>query len=137
MIMIINKEIIMTSRNTKQKEIILDILQANRIHPTIHEIYELAKEKYPSIGQATVYRNINKLVDEGILLKIPTTNNFRYDINTHTHAHLTCKECGGVVDLFDGDYQKIVINLESKYNVKIDDTNLIFNGLCNSCNTKE
>ena len=33
----------MTSRNTKQKEIILDILQANKIHPTIHEIYELAK----------------------------------------------------------------------------------------------
>ena len=68
--------------------------------------------------------------------EIPTTNNFRYDINTHTHAHLTCKECGSVIDLYDGDYQKIVSNLESKYNVKIDDTNLIFNGLCEDCNGK-
>ena len=54
----------MNIRNTKQKHIILDILNDNRIHPTIYEIYELAKQKYPSIGQATIYRNVNKLVDE-------------------------------------------------------------------------
>ena len=129
----------MEKRNTKQKEIILDILskKENMFHPTAQDLVKLVLDANPTIGQATVYRNINKLVEEGILLKIPTTNNFRYDINTHTHAHLTCKECGEVVDLFDGDYQKIVTNLESKYNVKIDNTNLIFNGLCNSCNAKE
>ena len=85
----------METRNTKQKEIILDILKdkENMFHPTAGDLVKLVLDKYPSIGQATVYRNINKLVDEGILLKIPTNNNFRYDINTHTHAHLTCKEC--------------------------------------------
>ena len=128
----------MEKRNTKQKEIILDILsqKENMFHPTAQDLVKLVLESNPTIGQATVYRNINKLVDEGILLKIPTTNNFRYDINTHTHAHLTCKECGCVIDLFDGDYQKIINNLESKYNDKIDDTNLIFNGLCEDCNGK-
>lgn len=128
----------MEKRNTKQKEIILDILskKENMFHPTARDLVKLVLESNPTIGQATVYRNINKLVDEGILLKIPTTNSFRYDINTHTHAHLTCKECGSVIDLYDGDYQKIVSNLESKYNVKIDDTNLIFNGLCEDCNGK-
>ena len=127
----------METRNTKQKEIILDILKdkENMFHPTAGDLVKLVLDKYPSIGQATVYRNINKLVEEGILLKIPTNNNFRYDINTHTHAHLTCKECGKVIDLFDGDYLSIVKNLESKYNVKIDDTNLVFNGLCDNCNT--
>ncbi len=128
----------MEKRNTKQKEIILDILskKENMFHPTAGDLVKLVLKSNPTIGQATVYRNINKLVNEGILLKIPTTNNFRYDINTHTHAHLTCKECGSVIDLYDGDYQKIVSNLESKYNVKIDDTNLIFNGLCEDCNGK-
>lgn len=128
----------MEKRNTKQKEIILDILskKENMFHPTAQDLVKLVLEANPSIGQATVYRNINKLVEEGILLKIPTTNNFRYDINTHTHAHLTCKECGVVIDLFDGDYQEIINNLESKYNVKIDNTNLIFNGLCEDCNGK-
>ena len=128
----------MEKRNTKQKEIILDILsqKENMVHPTAGDLVKLVIENSPSIGQATVYRNINKLVEEGILIKIPTNNNFRYDINTHTHAHLTCKECGGVIDLFDSDYLKIINNLERKYNVKIDNSNLIFNGLCEDCNGK-
>ncbi len=128
----------MEKRNTKQKEIILDILskKENMFHPTAQDLVKLVLEENSTIGQATVYRNINKLVEEGKLLKIPTTNNFRYDINTHTHAHLTCKNCGCVSDLYDGDYQNIISNLESKYNVKIDDTNLIFNGLCEECNGK-
>lgn len=128
----------MEKRNTKQKEAILACLKEkeNMFHPTAGDLVRLVLDKNPSIGQATVYRNINKLVEEGILLKIPTNNNFRYDINTHTHAHLSCKECGCVVDLFDNDYQKNIKNLEKKYKVKIDDTNLIFNGLCEDCNSK-
>lgn len=128
----------METRNTKQREAILGILskKENMFHPTAPDLVRLVLESNPTIGQATVYRNINKLVEEGILLKIPTINNFRYDINTHTHAHLSCKECGRVIDLFDGDYQKIIENLESKYKVKIDDSNLIFNGLCEECNGK-
>lgn len=129
----------METRNTKQKEIILEVLKdkENMFHPTAGDLVKLVLEANPSIGQATVYRNINKLVDEGILLKIPTANNFRYDINTRAHAHLTCKECGRVIDLFDRDYLNIIKDLESKYNVQIDDTNLIFNGLCDSCNTNK
>lgn len=128
----------MVKRNTKQREIILDILskKENMFHPTAQDLVRLVLAEYPTIGQATIYRNINKLVEEGILIKIPTTDNYRYDINTHTHAHLVCKECGNVIDLYDDDYYKMVKNLESKYNVKIDETNLIFNGLCEECNGK-
>ena len=46
----------MSERNTKQKEIVLEILENNRVHPTIQELYCLAKKKYPTIGQATIYR---------------------------------------------------------------------------------
>lgn len=128
----------MEKRNTKQREIILSCLKEkeNMFHPTAGDLVKLILDKNPGIGQATVYRNINKLVEEGILIKIPTNDNFRYDINTHTHAHLSCKECGKVVDLFDKNYLNIINNLESKYNVKIDDSNLIFNGLCEECNGK-
>ena len=67
----------MEKRNTKQKEIILDILskKENMFHPTAQDLVKLVLDANPTIGQATVYRNINKLVEEGILLKIPTTNN--------------------------------------------------------------
>ena len=126
----------MEKRNTKQREVIIDILskKENMFHPTAQDLVRLVLESNPTIGQATVYRNINKLVEEGIILKIPTKNNFRYDINTHTHAHLNCKVCGNVVDLYDKDYHIIAKKIERKYKVKIDDTNLIFDGLCEECN---
>ena len=55
----------MEKRNTKQKEIILDILKdkENMFHPSAGDLVKLVLDAYPSIGQATVYRNINKLVD--------------------------------------------------------------------------
>ena len=37
-------------------------------HPTAGDLVKLVLDTYPSIGQATVYRNINKLVDEADLL---------------------------------------------------------------------
>ncbi len=128
----------MEKRNTKQKELILEVLskKENMFHPTAQDLVRIVLNSYPTIGQATVYRNINKLVEEGTLLKIPTNNNFRYDINTHTHAHLSCKRCGNVIDLYGNEYQDMKNNLESKYNIIIEETNLIFNGVCEECNGK-
>ncbi len=128
----------METRNTKQKEVVLDCLkeEKNMFHPTAQEIVELVSKENPSIGQSTVYRNINKLVDEGILIKIPTNDSFHYDINTNNHAHFCCKKCDSIVDLHDNDYQDNIKSIESKYKVKIDDSNLVFNGVCEDCNGK-
>ena len=64
----------MNQRNTKQKELILKILDENRIHPTMQEIYELAKKEDQNIGQATIYRNINKLVEDESIIKLSFPN---------------------------------------------------------------
>lgn len=111
----------MNTRNTKQKELILNILDQNRIHPTMQEIYSLSKEKYPSIGQATVYRNINKLVDEGKIIRLPETKDegYHYDINMTPHNHLICNSCGRIIDIFDGDYNDIIKKIETRNSVSI------------------
>ena len=44
------------------KSIIIEMLQKDKTHPTIKQLYKNIKEKYPNVGQATVYRNINKLL---------------------------------------------------------------------------
>lgn len=126
----------MNERNTKQKEIILDILEHNRIHPTIYEIYELAKQKYPSIGQATIYRNVNKLVDENKIIKLPSSSNdgYHYDINTASHDHLLCKRCGKIIDIFDNDYNEIFKDIEQKNKVTISKATILLEGICSKCN---
>lgn len=125
----------MNIRNTKQKEIILEILDKNRTHPTIHEIYILAKSKYPNIGQATIYRNINKLVEENKVLRLPATDDegYRYDINMIPHTHLVCNSCGKIIDLFDNDYDNIIKRIETTNSVKITKSLLILEGICTNC----
>lgn len=126
----------METRNTRQLEIILEIMnkKENMFHPTAGEIVELVLKHDPSIGQATVYRNINKLVNDGLLLKIPTDNNFRYDVTTKGHGHLTCLKCHKVFDLFDEDYQDSINSIEKKHNVKVTSSNLVLKGYCEICN---
>lgn len=125
----------MNTRNTKQKEIILDILDQNRIHPTIQEIYSLAKEKYPSIGQATIYRNVNKLVEEEKVLRLPETKDegYHYDITMTPHNHLICNSCGRIIDLFDNDYNDMLKKIEESNSVKITKSLLILEGICSKC----
>ena len=50
-------------RNTKQKDLILKIINNSCSHPNTNEIYELAREEIPNISLGTVYRNLNRLVD--------------------------------------------------------------------------
>ena len=125
----------MNTRNTKQKEIILDILDQNRIHPTIQEIYSLAKEKYPSIGQATIYRNVNKLVEEEKVLRLPETKDegYHYDITMTPHNHLICNSCGRIIDLYDNDYNDMLKKIEESNSVKITKSLLILEGICSKC----
>lgn len=127
----------MDTRNTKQKDIIFNILKENRIHPTIQEIYQKVKEYDSSIGQATVYRNVNKLVEDGKLIRIPTSNDgFRYDIDCVPHYHLICKKCGRIFDLYDDSYCKMVKNVESKYSIEVSNVTILFDGICKDCNEK-
>lgn len=125
----------MNTRNTKQKEIILEILDHNRIHPTVQEVYSLAKSKYPNISQATVYRNVNKLVEENKVLRLPETDSegYHYDINTMPHNHLVCNSCGKIIDIFDNDYEKNIKRIESNNSVKITKSLLILEGICSKC----
>ena len=125
----------MNTRNTKQKELILDILHNNRTHPTIHEIYEYAKKKDSSIGQATIYRNVNRLVEEKKVLKLPNSTNdsFHYDINTEQHIHFICNKCCRIIDIFDNDYKKYLKDIEKNHSLSINKTNIILEGLCDNC----
>ena len=129
----------MNTRNTKQKELILNILDQNRIHPTMQEIYSLSKEKYPSIGQATIYRNVNKLVEEGKIIRLPGTKDegCHYDINMTDHNHLICNSCGRIIDIFDSDYNDIIKKIETSNSVSITKSLLILEGICSKCKNKK
>lgn len=121
-------------RTTLQRKQILDVLINSCTHPTIKELYNLVKEKYPNIGQATVYRTINKLVLENIVVKIECSDGIHYDYNRN-HHHFYCKSCHNIIDVFlksnDIDNLLSYSNL-SNYQVN----SLVFEGICSNCKGK-
>jgi Fe2+ or Zn2+ uptake regulation protein len=103
-------------------------------HPNAEQIYERIVEKHPSISRATVYRNLNSLVEEGKVKRIRVLGGpDHFDRTLGNHYHIQCIYCKRVddIELFED------INL-SEQNV---DTNgytlesyeIVFNGICPEC----
>ena len=55
---------------SKQRELILKTVLENRIHPTADRVFSLLKPEHPGLSLATVYRNLNQLAQNGLLLKL-------------------------------------------------------------------
>lgn len=124
----------MENKNTKQKQIIIDTLKKNKIHPTIQEIYHKVHEIDSKVGQATVYRNISKLVEDGKIIKIPTRKGIdRYDADCNPHYHLLCNKCEKIYDIFDEDYYELIKRVEIEYQLKITSSIILFEGICSKC----
>lgn len=86
---------------TKQRKLIFDIVNTSCIHPTVEQVFEIAKLKMPGIVMATVYNNINALTDAGLIRRVTCRGEpDRYDNAYLPHEHLKCKECGNVTDIF-------------------------------------
>lgn len=52
-------------RNTKQRKLILEVVQAHQDHPSADQIYAEVRKLDPKISRGTVYRNLNLLADNG------------------------------------------------------------------------
>lgn len=125
----------MDKRNTRQKAIILDTLMHMKTHPTVQELYQEVLKKDSTIGQATVYRNVNKLLVGGKIRKIPTNDNIdHYDGDCSIHHHFYCLKCHKIIDLYDDGYRNFIDDIENKNSVKIEDVSFLFEGICKECN---
>lgn len=124
----------MNTRNTKQKEIILHTIQSMDTHPTILEIYDAVCKVDASIGQATVYRNVSKLVEEGMVCRIPTNDGQdHYDGNCRRHYHFFCKQCHQLFDLYDGEVFMLIEKMKKNYQFQINDIHILCEGICTNC----
>lgn len=119
---------------TKYKKEILNIINTSYSHMTADDIYKKVKEKYPNIVLATIYNNLNALVDEELIRKISVEGNIdRYD-NIIKHDHLVCKKCGKIIDINFKDYSSELSKLSGMEIISYDLKAFI---ICDDCKTKK
>lgn len=99
--MLEGSELVIKSRNTRQRTVILDILRQTRSHPTAEAIYREARKMLPNISLGTVYRNLNFLRDQGAVKEIRACNGSgsRFEAMIPPHAHFHCDRCDAVLDI--------------------------------------
>ena len=112
---------------TPQRLSVLRILDRH-MHPTIDELYDYILKEHPSVSLATVYKNLNTLKDEGLVVEVNIVNQKpRYDIYEYPHIHVVCETCGHVEDLSyeDAELGKYQEALERKLGNIIDRLNVV------------
>ena len=122
----------MKRRNTKQKQIVLDVVRNRYDHPTAGQIYEDVCKVDPNISLATVYRNLLILVEEKQIREIELDGADRYDLTVDKHNHFECERCGRLFDI-EIDYDHKLDNIKTENGFFITSHQTIYSGLCPDC----
>ena len=84
---------------TKYQKHIYDIVNASGKHLTAEEVYGELKKIYPAVSRATVYNNLNRLCELGLIRRLSLEDSpERYD-RLEKHDHLVCQKCGKLSDI--------------------------------------
>ena len=102
-------------------------------HVNIEDLYETMLKKFNSISLATIYKNINIMIENAFIqeVKIPHQKSV-YELTKEAHSHLVCDKCGMVEDV-TLDLSSISELAAHETNFEIKKANLVFSGLCKNC----
>ncbi|MFX1505732.1 MAG: Fur family transcriptional regulator [Promethearchaeota archaeon] len=121
---------------TNQRVAILDFLKDNLNHPTVEEIFEEVKRKLPRITKATVYKNLNVLVDNNLIKEVNVKGVSRFEAKMAPHHHLVCKTCGKILDYKSKELTDYALRIiKEQTEIIIDSAETTFFGQCKSCKT--
>ena len=105
----------------------------SRGHVNIEDLYETMLKKFNSISLATIYKNINLMIENAFIqeVKIPNTKSV-YELTKEAHSHLVCDNCGHVEDI-SLDLSAVSALAAHSTEFEINKADLVFSGLCKKC----
>ena len=122
-------------KNTKQRTIILEILQKARKPLSANDIFDRAIKMQPQMALTTIYRNLDMLYENDIISRTRINEKeYCYELKKEKHTHyLVCKNCKKKVDLPDCPLKELEKNISSSTGFKITSHNLELEGYCDKC----
>lgn len=131
----------------QRAEITAYLMATQGEHVTVNDIVKHFEESGKPIGLTTVYRHLDKLVDEGIINKYNLDNGssacFEYIDNEHTKDgaascyHCKCDKCGKLIHLHCEEIEALIKHIEKNHSFVINPRRTVLYGLCDSCRKLE
>ncbi len=130
---------------TRQKEKLLDYLVKNKDkHTNVQEISAFLSAEGTPVGTATIYRQLDKLVECGMVRR------YNFDGKTgacyqyieehgecHEHFHLKCIVCGQLIHLNCDRLLDINRHIFEHHGFEVDPSHTVFYGKCSDCSKKK
>src|SRR3954463_8970725 len=125
-------------RLTRQRQILLELIDQSGQHLDAERLYLMAKEKDPKLNRVTVYRTLKMLkagglVDELDLMHIGGDQHFYETRMKQEHAHIICLRCGKVEEFFGEPLQRLRKQIESHFGFQILLARTEVGGYCSHC----
>ena len=122
-------------RTSSVDHIIIDILSRENTHMSSLEVYEMIRQRLPAINQSTVYRSLERLVNNGkVSVSDMGTNAVVYElVGNGLHHHLVCQNCREVFTIGHEEVEEFFAAIESKNHFQVLTNHLILFGTCEKC----
>jgi Fur family ferric uptake transcriptional regulator len=125
-------------RLTRQRRLLLDLIDHSGKHLDAESLYQLAKEKDAKLNRVTVYRTLKLLkagglVDELDLMHYGGDQHYYETRLKQEHAHVICLRCGKVEEFFGEPLQKLRRQVESHFGFQIVLARTEIGGYCAHC----
>ena len=126
---------------TKQQEYIVEYLKENSDkHITAEEIIKHFKLINSPIGKSTVYRCLDRLLEENVVRKYVISERegscYQYigeEKSCNNHYHMKCTKCGKLYHLECDEVKELQEHILKHHNFKIDICKTVLYGLCSNC----
>ena len=124
---------------TKQRDEIVEFFNSHR--GKCYSAKELIKSGEVSSGEATIYRTLSKLANQGVLKKFTDGDAACYQLNESEecsrHFHLKCEKCGKLIHM-DCDFMaEMSRHIEQSHSFFVDIGKTVIYGLCGECKERE
>ncbi len=125
-------------RLTRQRQILLELIDKTAQHLDAEALFQLAKEKDPKLNRVTVYRTLKMLKEGGLVdeldLMHQAGDQHYYETRLkQEHAHVICLRCGRVEEFFGEPLQRLRKQIESHFGFQIVLARTEVGGYCANC----
>ena len=129
------------SYRTRQRESIWNFLQENKDrHVMVDDVVDYLKSQGNGVGKSTVYRYLEKLVEEGKVRKYFLEEGagacFQLaggDESCCKHYHLKCVRCGALLHVECSFLDQVHAHILQQHQFQIDSRKTVLYGLCEQC----
>jgi Fe2+ or Zn2+ uptake regulation protein len=122
-------------RLTPQREVLLRVLSETMGHPTADDMVQRVRKVLPTVSHATVYRNLQELVREGLIRTLEVAGTaVQFEVNPDDHHHFVCHKCGHVWDVYLSSVDVRINRRRTEVDgFQVDRRDVQLHGVCAGC----